>query len=819
MKKYYIACILLISANAQSYDLRTHAQITQRAYDASVMASSDLYTRLGLKSLKPVGTNEYGLEKKYYDFERYTAPTAQGERIGFPFDLGLENVADAALTSTRTWLMRGAVREDDGSAFINKYAASARYGPDPQDDPFGAINRFCYHFYDPLYDRGLTPNSLNVNDAIALAGCGASAEKLVNWAIGTNDAFATAVQPASTYRNHFTVFAAREAMWRALTLTMKQQSGGYTPLLYSSATPAERETESRKYWTTVFRILGDTLHLIQDSAQPQHTRNEGHGVGHAAEYERFIDARANGDSEFSYDDAVTGSGKSSTQLKALVFDPPYPVPTLPSFTDYWTTERGSAPRTSSTTVGRGIADYSSRGFLTPGSGLGNSNYPSPSPNRANYAIVSETPATADDCGFLRPYQGNAPSVSWNYAKISVPDNVAGTSAPIRMQTVGFLDKYLQSRLSITRHYGFNECTWNDRAALLLPRAVAYSAGVINHFFRGKMEIKLPPEGVYAIIDHGDDLNNCKDTCGFKKIKAKLKNTTPDIIASGTSTSYPQNMVNGEMVAIAKFHRNNCYRPDLRGEYVRAFGVNTGINQAEITFSNSWQDCRTVKEESIVSKATSGVNLAAGTENSYSFDFDKPIPINATDLFLQIVFRGKLGDDEDAVAVQTLDISEPNYVVFASPAGGTIEFGGTASALCIPFDTSAVSTSGAPSPWCRVAYIVGTDNYHSNSIDRCSGSGYSLKPAQLQVDEATGTYANANWANNGTKATNMSPFNQAVPLDGTAPSWSQVAACYYPSGLYSNVILQSGLRWGLNSTTGGGGVNYYLPPAKVQSINF
>ena len=271
MKKlYFFAVLLFLATAAQPYDLRTHAQITQRAYDASVMASPDLYFRLGLKSLKQVGANDYGLEKTYYDFERFAAPTTRGERFRFDFDYGQQAPGAGAEFSTRNWLMSGAVREDDGSAFINKYAASERYGPDPQDDPFGAINRFCNHFYDPLYDRGLTPNSFGVNDAIALAGCGSSAEKSVNWAIGTNDAFASSVQPASTYRNHFTIFAAREAMWRALTLTMKQQTGGYTPLLYSSATPAERETESRKYWTTVFRMLGNTAHLIQDAAQPQH---------------------------------------------------------------------------------------------------------------------------------------------------------------------------------------------------------------------------------------------------------------------------------------------------------------------------------------------------------------------------------------------------------------------------------------------------------------------------------------------------------------------------------------------------------------------
>jgi hypothetical protein len=270
MKKYFFAVFLLLtSAAAQPYDLRTHAQITKRAYDRSVMASPDLYTRLGLRSLRRIGSNEYDFEETYFDFELYKATNERSRRIRDYFDFGLEIPATGAEYSTRTWLMSGAVREDDGSVFVNKYGASKRYGPDPQDDPFGAINRFCNHFYDPLYDRGFTSTLLG--DPIAYAGCGASAEKLVNWAIGTNDAFATSVQPATTYRNHFTVFAAREAMWRALTLTMKQQSGGYVPLPNLPDSPAGKEKERMKYWTTVFRMLGDTAHLIQDSAQPQHS--------------------------------------------------------------------------------------------------------------------------------------------------------------------------------------------------------------------------------------------------------------------------------------------------------------------------------------------------------------------------------------------------------------------------------------------------------------------------------------------------------------------------------------------------------------------
>jgi hypothetical protein len=582
-----------------------------------------------------------------------------------------------------------------------------------------------------------------------------------------------------------------------------------------------------KYWTTVFRILGDTAHLIQDSAQPQHTRNEPHGSDHAAEYEAFIDARANGDLEFTFNDPKTGIGIKTTTLPPLVFEPDYPIPTFRNFTDYWSTERGSAPRTSSTTVGRGISDYSSRGFLTPGSGLQASDYPSPPTSLSAYTIVEETPLSNSDCGYFKPEAGDPTPASWRYAKISVPDVLVGASAPIRMQSEGSFDKYLLKKAVQKRHFGFNECTWNDRANLLLPRAVAYTAGIVNYFFRGKMEIKLPDEGVYAVIDHADTLSNCKDDCGFKKVKAKVKNTTPAIIESGFGTSFQQDMVNGVLVAVAKFHRNTCYKPDLSGEWVQAFSTPaTAPGQFSVLLTNQWRDCRSAKEEIAVSKPTSGVNLAAGVEGTFSFDFETAIPINATDLYLQIVYRGKLGDEEDAVAVQTIDISEPNYAVFASsysvfpppndaannPTPNAINFGGTLSASCVPFNIATEDRVGGSTPWCRVAYIVGTENYRTTANSVCARVTKSLKPALVQIDEVTGNYADPDQM---TRASNL--WNMRI-FDSTAGRF-QVARCDDASGTSSLSVIESGMRWGRNDTTGGSGVDLSKPAVKMPVLNF
>ena len=50
-----------------------------------------------------------------------------------------------------------------------------------------------------------------------------------------------------------------------LTLTGRTPDGN--PIAPSS-------DERNKYWATTFRALGDAVHLIEDMAQPQHTRNE-----------------------------------------------------------------------------------------------------------------------------------------------------------------------------------------------------------------------------------------------------------------------------------------------------------------------------------------------------------------------------------------------------------------------------------------------------------------------------------------------------------------------------------------------------------------
>lgn len=77
-------------------------------------------------------------------------------------------------------------------------------------------------------------------------------------------------------------------------------------------------------------------------------------------------------------------------------------------------------------------------------------------------------------------------------------------------------------------------------------------------------------------------------------------------------------------------------------------------------------CRSVDEE-IVASAPVSVALVSSNANSpdaITFDFSAaPIPINASDLYLQVVFLGKLGNETGAVAVATQDIPEPTFQTY------------------------------------------------------------------------------------------------------------------------------------------------------------
>lgn len=624
-----LACALL-AVPAAGYEQATHGAITDAAASISALADPEkkLIRSLGLDGLTPLGDGS-----RYLEFIPNKTDVSARDRSPQPYEIRILRQLSSTepANSLRRWLMYGAIREDDNPN---------EDPPTPQDVEPG-LRRPLHHFFDPYYNRPLTVAGLGLIDHDVM--------KNVDWALGVRDAFSSPNLEDSARRNRFTTFDAREAMFRALTL--KAYTNETLTDLSPGANPDVRQALRQKYWTTTFRILGNVLHLNQDMAQPQHTRNEVHSgiycatyacpTGHTSIYEKYIDARAT-KIEF-FNTRQPFQHQQSIASTVLPLAAPYLIPRFSRYADYWSTAPGPQ-----SLLGAGLADYSNRGFFTAANNFGGSELSAPSSDLSRYRIAQVPPTTWD--GTPPP---DATPVQVYYGKVTDTfRNVDDTDVPLT--TLSIWDQFIQAKLR-RRSYTLNRLNYDAMAALLLPRAVAYSAGLINFFFRGTLDIALPDEGVFAVADHGIDK-------GFTKLRAKIRNTTPSFVDPQNNTQ-PQNMTSGMLFAVVKYHTDKQYVASL-DKVVGAAPCGNYTDVINTTKLDASTTCRDGIEQIVVSKPLNAVSLAAGAEALVEFDFtDSPIPLGMTDVVLQVVYRGILGSENDAVAVGTLDASEPTYFTY------------------------------------------------------------------------------------------------------------------------------------------------------------
>jgi hypothetical protein len=602
--------------------------MTQAAMLASGFAGPDAsdvsteFSHLGLGGYRPLGAaNAYfelidgpsGLalyERKIQQFEQDILETLRIKWDAKP---------------SQGWMMFGSIREDDNPG---------EDPPTPQDAAPGIL-RPLNHFFDPYNNTPLT---------IATYGV---ALKNVDWALGTSDAFQQPDAQSSPRTNHFTVVDAREVMFRALTLKTRAQDS-FVDL--GTGDTAAQERQRQMYWITTFRALGDVLHLLQDMAQPQHTRDEKHSgivcrtwacpFGHSSVYEKYIRARTIGQRTFK----TLGPYFRPVAItsKPLPLATSYPIPNFARYSDYWSTAPGVT-----SLIGSGLADYSNRGFFTEQRNFGSTKYRAPTSNVVDYVIRDEIPLQWDDA-----VPSDSTPVKVYYGQ--VPDTLDSQSTAIApLTTFGVWDEFLKSR-SKSPHYSLNRFTYDAMADLLIPRSVSYSAGLVKLFFRGRIFISLPKEGVYAISDHGSP-------DGFKILRVKVKNVTGAFV-DPQGEDQPQHMRGGTFFAVIRYHRDKKYVDSLD----KTVGTEPCDDYFEIVNGDDLSastECRDGVEQIVVSEPLTE-SLDVNTEKTLKFTFaQSPIPYGMTDVMLQIVYRGPLGSETDAVAVGSLDISEPTYFTY------------------------------------------------------------------------------------------------------------------------------------------------------------
>ena len=708
----------LTSPACHAYETETHALMTNDAYAQSVLAATgstsvvhnlgldrlDVPTPFGIywtppsslfppegyfdnlssnELLQPEQFERCNMQEFYNLDSQHPVVPPQFSNLFFPSTVESPDSGTPKFP-LQNWLVRGAVREDDLGPLLSAIYVGSRCGLSTFST-FGSFARVMNHFYDPINNSALT------------SGCAFSyngiCAKSVDWALGYADSFATPPVVDAGRGNHFSYEDARVAMWNALTLNIP--IGGSSP---PTAADLDAASAERLYeWATVFRSLGDVVHLLQDTAQPQHTRNDPHSFVNSPEqqaFEGFTNARMLGQpvSSIGGDGGYYVRGFFGDNLSAVVTPPPlgnYPAVTFATPLRFFTT-RAATDTPSTSPDGRyGLADYTNRGFFTGGTlpTTSTDSYNEPPQTVANG--MNGYTAVKVPCLLPTPNIYNQQQrVSCTHYTRSVSDtDDAGyssqdvlpsgfTQPPLVADGVfaQFINAFIPGTNYVSEQaLGVEELV--TEANLSIPRAIGYSAGLINYFFRGQLSVTAPADGIYAMVNHGTPHTvnaqgypcqgtSTVDGCpvfGFEQVRLNVQNATPALNESGTGSpiSTATGGTGAQLVAVARYHRNPCYATDLTGEYTH--DVNNVIYPPAGCASG---DVRSPYQEISVSAPIAVTpGMLDGTQPvALTFDFSAdPIPINATDLFLQAVYRGPLGDEPDGIAVGTVDVSEPTYV--------------------------------------------------------------------------------------------------------------------------------------------------------------
>lgn len=324
---------------------------------------------------------------------------------------------------------------------------------------------------------------------------------------------------------------------------------------YQALTSRIRE-ERDQAWAEMFENLGHVIHLVQDLATPAHTRNDPHIVGDG------FHTWAEKDSNLAI---ISGMVSRSFDPSILNLDsnPLAPVP-IARILD---TERYRLTGVPEAGVNIGIAEYSNANFFSDDT-IFSADFPFPNEDSIELGPPEPEPKTEE----LRRY----------FKKVGDGETIDHLAVP------SALFETLQDGLA-EQEKGLDDRVFEDYASLLIPRAIGYSAGLIDYFFRGRMSVTKSENQPSS-----DTLVNLN-------------------VANATSAS------------------------DWPGNSETDVGGSTGKVLA-VAFSNGV--VLAVSAEKVLSTPITR------TPQEFEFDFSPTsIPVNAD---LMVVYRGPLGLEDDAV---------------------------------------------------------------------------------------------------------------------------------------------------------------------------
>ncbi len=461
-------------------------------------------------------------------------------------------------------------------------SALFRLGVLVEDDGTRATN----HFYDPI--SGLAANVGGVQEFPLLV---AKTITSPSWALEDRGEIG---EQSNSFRD------ARNYMFLALT------TGAGAPLNQAALA---REV----LWSQTFQSLGEVVHHIQDMAQPQHVRND----IHLDEYEWYgLNPFYNPSKYEVYgrERAVIDNIKrlARTAQAAAVYPGPAEFNTA---RDFWKNAAGS-----------GLAEFTNRNFVSQGTNFrmyqgqaSTTGYALPRPGAPQVYTIAEL-YDAQGTSVPTGIQSLCSNVGVNCKMTMYP-----TPLTAKASTLSIFDQDMQAKgLSVTynddddkpiyrsdRLFALNRFNFDAAHETLIPKAVSYSAGLINYFFRGKLDFVPDP--------------NTPDTYTIKNLLAEDMNGAFSFFydaTNGTRNAIPDatwNLVipaNGQSAPLTLRVPTNP-APEEEGKYLLVFKGSMG--QEALTAVAAKLKCA-------LPQSNDGINVQVGQAVTQTqFDALAPIP--------------------------------------------------------------------------------------------------------------------------------------------------------------------------------------------------
>lgn len=243
---------------------------------------------------------------------------------------------------------------------------------------------------------------------------------------------------------------------------------------YYQALTSTSGTDRETYFAKSFQALGQVLHLLEDMAVPAHTRNDfrSHlnyqGISLSWPTSWF----GNNFEHYVKNNPGIVSGTSA-------------IPSFTLLTDFWDTDGSAA----------GLAEFTNTNYFSDET-IPNNNptaehtFPHPAVNNTSHQICEDyAPGSTD----IRKYISRG---------VGSPCPQPGQAAVDHFATPSLLNEDFEitnDNISTLRLW-LDDNVHDTYAKELLPKAVGYTAGLLNYFFRGKVNMEKDPQnaGKYII---------------------------------------------------------------------------------------------------------------------------------------------------------------------------------------------------------------------------------------------------------------------------------------------------------------------------------